>query len=205
MIRTRSKSQPPERHSLPKSLLDQILDKYIQSIGGAPQLAKLTSFVAKGIYEGYDSYSEKVPIDIFANAPNQLSTVVHTQSGDSVTTYDGTHAWAALADKLMRVLPLSGGDLAGARIDGSLAFPAALKQEFKWRTGFPSVSIDDHPVQVIQEASGGETGVKLYFSKQTGLLVRQVRYSNTAVGVIPTQMTTRTTALSRESKCLSTG
>ena len=58
---------------------DQILDKYIQSIGGAPQLAKLTSFVGKGTYEGFDSYSEKVPFDIFANAPNQLTTVIHTQ------------------------------------------------------------------------------------------------------------------------------
>jgi photosynthetic reaction center cytochrome c subunit len=171
-----------------KITADQILDKYVQAIGGAPQLAKLTSFVGKGTYEGYDSVSEKVPIDIYADAPNQLTTVIHLQRGDSVSTYDGTHGWIAANDKLMRVLPLFGGDLAGAKMDGSLSFPAGLKQEFKWRTGFPSVSINDRPVQVIQEASGGETGVKLYFDKVSGLLVRQVRYSDTAVGVIPTQV-----------------
>ena len=43
-------------------------------------------------------------------------------------------------------------------------------------------------MQVIQEAGGGETGVKLYFDKESGLLVRQVRYSDTPVGVIPTQI-----------------
>jgi len=167
---------------------DQILDKYFTAIGGAAQLAKVTSFTAKGTYEGFDSLSEKVPIDIYASAPSELTTVIHLQRGDTVNTYDGTHGWVAANDKLMRVLPLAGGDLQGAKVDGVLSFPAGLKQQFKWRTGFPSVSIKDRPVQVIQDASGGNTGVKLYFDKVTGLLVRQVRYSDTAVGFIPTQV-----------------
>jgi hypothetical protein len=167
---------------------DQIIDKYVQAIGGETQAAKLASLVAKGTYEGYDSLSEKVPIEIYEKAPNQLTSVVHTQQGDSVSTFDGTHGWIAAADKLMRVLPLSGGDLDGAKMDASLSFPAKLKEEFKWRTGFPSVSIDDRPVQVIQVATGDELGAKLYFDKETGLLVRQVRYTETPVGVIPTQV-----------------
>jgi hypothetical protein len=167
---------------------DQVLDKYIQTIGGAAQIAKLTSFVAKGTYEGYATYHEKVPFEMYANAPNQLTTIFHGKQGDCVNTYDGNHGWTALADKLMRVLPLAGGDLEGAKMDASLSFPASLKQQFKWRTGFPSVTIDDHPVQVIQEASGGETGIKLYFDAKSGLLLRQVRYADTVVGVIPTQV-----------------
>lgn len=167
---------------------DQIIDKYIQAIGGAAQVAKLTSYVGKGTYEGFDTYSEKVPYEFYAKAPNQLTTIIHTQHGDSVATYDGTHAWTAASDKLMRVLPLAGGDLAGAKMDGVLSFPAQIKQGFKWRTGFPSVSIDDKPVDVIQDAAGGDTGAKLYFDKQSGLLLRQVRYSDTAVGVIPAQV-----------------
>src|SRR5438094_8519026 len=35
---------------------DQILDKYIQAAGGAQRLARLTSFIGKGTYEGYDTY-----------------------------------------------------------------------------------------------------------------------------------------------------
>lgn len=167
---------------------DQILDKYVQAIGGPAQAAKLMSFVGKGTYEGYDSLSEKVPIEIYAKAPNQLTTVVHTQQGDSVSSFDGTRGWVAAADKLMRVLPLSGGDLEGAKMDACLSFPARLKEEFKWRTGFPSVAIDNRPVQIIQVAAGGELGTKLYFDKETGLLARQVRYSDTPVGVIPTQV-----------------
>ena len=167
---------------------DQILDKYLQAIGGASELARLTSFVAKGTYEGYDTLSAKVPIEIFASAPNRLTMIVHAQSGDSVTTYDGSRGWIAAADKLMRVLPLAGGDLEGARLDALLSFPARIKQEVQWRTGFPSVSIDDRPVQVVQNAVRGDTGAKLYFDSESGLLVRQVRYVDTAVGAIPTHI-----------------
>ncbi|HTI43900.1 MAG TPA: photosynthetic reaction center cytochrome c subunit family protein [Vicinamibacterales bacterium] len=174
--------------SIKKVSADQILDKYLQAIGGAAQAAKLTSLTARGTYEGYDTLSAKVPVDIFANAPNQMTMVVHTQNGDSVTTYDGRNGWIAAADKLMRVLPLDGGDLEGAKMDAALSFPARIKQDFQWRTGFPSVSIDDQPVDVIQNAARGATGAKLYFDSESGLLVRQVRFVDTAVGVIPTQI-----------------
>jgi len=117
-----------------------------------------------------------------------LTMIVRAQSGDSVTTYDGSRGWIAAADKLMRVLPLAGGDLEGARLDALLSFPARIKQEVQWRTGFPSVSIDDRPVQVVQNAARGDTGAKLYFDSQSGLLVRQVRYVDTAVGAIPTHI-----------------
>ena len=164
---------------------DQVLDKYLEALGGAAAVGRLTSFAAKGTYEGYDTLSMKVPVDIFASAPNQLSMVVHTQNGNSVTTYDGSRGWIAAADKLMRVLPLTGGDLEGARMDALLSFPARIKQDLQWRTGFPSVSIDDKPVQIVQNAARGNFGAKLYFDSQSGLLVRQVRYVDTAVGVIP--------------------
>ena len=50
------------------------------------------------------------------------------------------------------------------------------------------MAIGDRPVQVVQVAAASDLGAKLYFDKETGLLVRQVRYSDTAVGVIPTQV-----------------
>ena len=179
---------PQAAQTAAKITPDQILDKYIQAIGGTAAAAKLTSFIAKGTYTGFETLDEKVPVDIYANAPNQLTTVIHTQNGDSVSTYNGNQGWVAAADKLMRVLPLAGGDLEGARLDALLSFPARIKQDIQWRTGFPSVTIDDRPVQVIQNSAKGDTGAKLYFDSQSGLLVRQIRYVDTAVGVIPTRV-----------------
>ena len=48
---------------------DQIFDKYIQAMGGAQQLAKLTSFVAKRTYAGYDTDLGKAAGRSFCQSP----------------------------------------------------------------------------------------------------------------------------------------
>jgi photosynthetic reaction center cytochrome c subunit len=165
---------------------DQILDKYIQAVGGAQQVAKLTSFVAKGTYTGFDTDFQKVPVDIYAKAPGLRAMIVHTLAGDNTTTYDGHEAWVAAVDKPVPLMPLVGDDLDGARADATLAFPARIKQNFtNWKAGFPAVIINDRPVQVVEGNTPGGIAVKLYFDKQSGLLVRQVRFSNTIIGFVP--------------------
>jgi photosynthetic reaction center cytochrome c subunit len=86
------------------------------------------------------------------------------------------------------VIPLTGGDLDGAKVDADLCFPAGIKQTLTdWRVGFPT-TIDGHQVQVAQGTSAWGSPVKLFFDKQSGLLVRQVRYTNVPVGRVPTQV-----------------
>jgi hypothetical protein len=70
-------------------------------------MASLKSFVGKGAYEGYDTFQDKVPFDLFVNAQSQRTTIAHTATGDSTTTYDGHIAWKA-ADKMAQVIPLTG-------------------------------------------------------------------------------------------------
>src|SRR2546425_5468963 len=168
---------------------DDILNRYIQALGGAERLAVLTSFVGKGSYEGFDSYHGKVALEVYAKATGQRTVIAHTQNGDSVTTYDGRNAWIMGPDKPVSVLQLvPGGDLDGIKLDLDLAFPRGLKQALTdWRTGFPTTLINDRPVQVVQALAGGSR-VKLFFDKETGLLTRVVRYSKTIVGPRPIQI-----------------
>jgi photosynthetic reaction center cytochrome c subunit len=164
----------------------QILDKFIQAVGGAQQLAKLTSFTAKGTYAGFDTNFQKVPAEIFAKAPNQLNMTNHLPGGDDTTTYDGHEGWYAAADKPLPLIMLTGGELDGARLDADLAFPALLKQALnKWHAGFPPVTINDRAVQVVEGTAAGGTRVKLFFDKESGLLTRQTRFIDTTVGLIP--------------------
>lgn len=168
---------------------EQLLDKYIQALGGARRLAGLTSFVARGLYHAY-SKSEEGTIEVFAKAPSQLTTIVHTASGDTTTTYDGRSAWIAAPATLtpVPVLALSGGDLVGARLDAHLSFPLQVKQLLsKWRVGFP-IAIADRQTQVVQGTSAGRTPVNLYFDSESGLLVRLLRYTDSPVGLSPTQI-----------------
>ena len=184
---------------------DKILDKYIQSIGGAAQVAKLTSFVAKGTYEGFDTYSEKVPFEIYAKAPDQLTTIIHTQHGDSVSTYDGTHGWTAASDKLMRVLPLAGGDLAGAKMDGSLSFPVAdqARVQVAHRLSLPSPSTTNRSKSFRTPAAA--TPAPNYISTSSrGFSCGRCAIATRPSASFPRRSITRTIAWSRESRFLST-
>jgi photosynthetic reaction center cytochrome c subunit len=189
---------PDEIESLPAAAqgpapsADQILDRYIQAVGGTQQLAKLKSFSAKGTYQGFDTDFGKVPVDVFAaSAPYRRATVIHLDYGDSTATYDGQEAWAAAPSAVapVPVIPLLGGYLEGAKVDAQISFPGQIKQDLKnWRVGFPEISIDNHPAQIVEGTTPGGIRVKLYFDKQSGLLVRQVRYINTAVGITPSHI-----------------
>lgn len=167
---------------------DQVFDKYLQAIGGAQKAAAITSIVFKGTYQGYAE--PKAPVDIYVKAPNQRTMIVHTDGGDRTTTFDGSNGWMAAppADKPFPVIRYTNGDLDAVRLDAVLSLPAGIRQGItKPLAG--SSSIDEKDVVVVQgTANGGRSSVKLYFDKQSGLLVRQVRYADTIIGRVPIQV-----------------
>jgi photosynthetic reaction center cytochrome c subunit len=165
---------------------DQVFEKYLQALGGPQRLAGLTSFAGKGTYIGFETEQTKVPVEIFAKAPLQRATVVHMTVGDKVTLYDGRAAWIAGSDKPLPLMSLTGGNLDGAKIDALVAFPAQLKQAFsQWQVG--ATAIDDREVHVLRGTNPRQPPVNFYFD-QSGLLVRVVRFVDTAVGRLPTQI-----------------
>jgi photosynthetic reaction center cytochrome c subunit len=167
---------------------DQVLDKYLQAIGGASRLASLTSFAATGNSGGYGPEGDKRPVEIFAKAPSQRTTIIHTLDGDSTATFDGRAGWFAAPHRPVPVLTLTGGELDGARLDAMLSFPAQIKQAFGgWRAG-ALTTINDRPAQVLQATSPGGTLATLFFDRESGLLVRLVRFAPSKVGRLPTQI-----------------
>ena len=180
---------PNEPTMLPASAgitVDQVFNKYMQAIGGAQRVSALTGFTAKGTFIGFETEQTKVSMDLYAKAPNQRTMSVHTALGDSVRTFDGRTAWIASPDRPVGLLTLTGGNLDGARIEAAITFPSQLRQAFnQWRVG--ATSIDDKEVQVLQGTNPRQAPVNFYFD-QAGLLIRVVRYVDTAVGRVPTQI-----------------
>jgi outer membrane lipoprotein-sorting protein len=167
---------------------DQILDKYIQASGGTTRLNGVTSFVAKGTSVGYGPEGNRRPVEIFAKAPNQRTTIVQTLNGNSLTTYDGRTGWIAAPLRPVPVLTISGTGLEGLKLEAELSFPARIKQALtKWRVAFPS-TINDREVQVVQGTTTGGAIGTLYFDSESGLLVRLIHYSESVVGRTPTQI-----------------
>jgi outer membrane lipoprotein-sorting protein len=167
-----------------------ILRQYVAAVGGAERLARVTSFVAKGTYQGFDTYDQPVPYEVFAKAPNQRTVIVHTQNGDNTTVVDGRTGWVAAVDKPVPLLPLSsGGELDGAQLEATLSFPASIGMALDgWRAGFPTTSIEEKNARIIQGTGASGARIKLFFDDSSGLLVRVVRYTNTVIGTVPTQI-----------------
>src|SRR5262245_26848226 len=166
--------------------VDQIFSKYIQALGGEQRLAGLTSFVARGAYGGFNTGGSDVPIEITAKAPNQRMQIVRTPDGDAVKTYDGRDAWVAEGWRPLPLMPMTAGNLLGARLEALTSFPSSIKAAFTgWQVG--ASTIDGHPVQILQGSSAGQLPVNFYFD-ESGLLVRTLRWNRTAVGTVPTQI-----------------
>ena len=166
---------------------DAIFDKYIQAVGGADRLATLTSLSAKGTYAGFDTLFEKVPVDIYAKAPRQYSTVVHMKPGDSVRTFDGVNGWMAGPDTPLPILTLTAGNLDRARLEAVVAFPAEMRHAFPhWRLG--RAVLNDEEVVVVQGIDDDRQPIANLYFAPSGLLVRLVRWTLTPVGFVPTQI-----------------
>jgi len=169
---------------------EEVLDKYIQAIGGAQRAAALTSVAAKGTYQAY-AIPTKYAFELFAKAPAQRTTIVRNFGGaDNITTYDGREAWSVAPVDLspLPVLELTAGELDGAKLDAMLSFPAQIKGMLReWRVGPPS-AIDDRDAMLVQGTFDGRYPVNLYFDDESGLLVRSVRFSDSPVGLAPTEV-----------------
>jgi len=173
---------PPET----KPTAAEILDRYLQAIGGTAQLAKLTSFSAKGTYSGFDTDHKEIPVDIYAKAPNQRTWIIHMPDGDSYRVFDGKNGWWVGPDAPAPET-LTSGNLDRYRLEALIAFPAGIKDAFKgWKVG--RSAIDGKPVQIVQGSNPPLLPVNLYFDPKTGLLVRLVRWNLTPVGPVPTEI-----------------
>jgi hypothetical protein len=188
-----------------------ILDRYIQAAGGAQRVAGLTSFTGKGTSVGFGGFGGGGDAEIVAKAPDKRATIIlfkqETGRGDQIRTYDGRTGWLRTPLNVLGEFQLTGTDLDGARLDAQLSFPGQIKQILtNLKTG-PPTSITDlpapasqsslqkditleqtHVVDVVQGTGPRGLLVTLYFDKQSGLLLRELRYGISPIGRIPTQI-----------------
>ncbi len=169
----------------------QILDEYIQAMGGAQKLAGLKSFLATGRSVGYSGLGGSGLFEIYAQAPDRrgmwISFPDHPDRGISAWTYDGKAAWISQPRALLGTWELTGSDLAGAKLDAIASFPGQIKTGFpNWRVGQPD-TLQDREVYVVQGSGPGGLLGTFYFDKQTHLLVRYVRQTPSPVGRISIQ------------------
>ncbi|MFY9976782.1 MAG: c-type cytochrome [Candidatus Sulfotelmatobacter sp.] len=163
--------------------VNELFEKYLHAAGGSAAIDKVTTRVMKGTITFGD---RSVPIDIYSKVPDRRVSFVHTPDGDSVTAFNGHEGWLAAPKHPVR--EMHGPDIDGASMDADLHFAAHLKQMCS-KTELRGVEkIADHDAYFVNCERAEKTPLQLYFDENSALLVRLVRYAETALGRLPTQI-----------------
>jgi tetratricopeptide (TPR) repeat protein len=167
--------------SLPTA--DQLVDRYIQALGGPAAIGSVTSRRERGTAT---SEGQSVDIEIFDKGPDKQALVRHMPRGDSVAVFNAGEGWSSTPGHPVREMQTA--DLDAAQIDADLQFPLHIKRLFaEVRVEYPEKA-GDREAYVVSGIREGRPPVKLYFDEQSGLLVRLVRYADSPFGVVPTQI-----------------
>ena len=162
---------------------EQLLDKYVKALGGAATIEKISSRVMKGTIEFGE---QSMPILIYAKDPDRRISFAHTPNGDSVTAFDGHEGWLVSPGRPPHFM--QGSETDAASIDADLHLATHLPQMFSAMKVDGHEKIGDQEAYVLVGERQGKTPLKLYFDEQSGLLLRLVRFGETAVGWLPTQI-----------------
>src|SRR5271157_4485250 len=169
------KAEEPKPNAGPTA--EQLLGKYVQAAGGAAAIERITSRVMKGTI-AFDGLS--MPIDIFAKDPEKRISFTHMAGGDNVTAFNGHEGWLGMPGRPLR--EMHGSDLDGAAIDADLHLATHLKQMFSEMQVYGTEKVGDHEAYLVVGQRAGKPPIQLYFDEQSGLLMRLVRFGETAMG-----------------------
>ena len=161
----------------------QLFEKYLQAVGGAAAVDRITSRVMKGTITFGD---RNVPIDIYAKDPEKRISFTHTPDGDSVTAFNGQEGWLGFPGRPAR--EMRGQELDAAAMDADLHFAAHLANMFNDVKVRGAEKIGDADTYVVVGRREDKPPLRLYFDKNSGLLMRLVRYAQSPLGLLPTQI-----------------
>ena len=162
---------------------DAVIEKYVNAIGGADAMKKITSreMTGKILTGGGES-----PITVLTKAPNKRITITEMNGGHGSTAFDGTIGWMGSAGRPAR--EMSPDETASAAVDAEFYPVTRLKEMYqRVNVGRPEM-VGDAQCVVLQASAPGKPMVRMYFDAKSGLLVRMVRYTDTPVGRMPVQI-----------------
>jgi len=164
-----------EKSHQPTPSVDQILDRYVQAIGGASALRKLTSRVTEMtlVVEGGDVTAI---FESYAQAPNRAVMIGQVKLGNGYEIevsdgFNGSVGWS--------LNPTDGGfrELSGTELAAEKR-NAEFYSQIKTRELYPKIAfigqmkVGDHAAYCVEARPSEGDPEKWFFDAQTGLLIR---------------------------------
>ena len=175
----------PQMPKLPS--VDQILDKYVQGLGGEQAIRKVTSRVITATRDVPTGPGGTIPIpaqmEEYLKAPNLTMTVNRAATFSTAEGFDGTTAWLQNAMGMVGDAPAL--DLARDKRSGGLYEPVSLKQEYSRMEVLGVEKVNGRDAYVVAGYPENDSAERLYFDVTTGLLLRKMTILPTPFGSSP--------------------
>jgi hypothetical protein len=165
--------------------VDQILNRYVQALGGKAAIERLTSLALTGTLE-VPSAGISGKAELIARAPNRFILKLEIEGiGTFTQAYDGTAGWSQ--DPINGLRDIGGAELAQLKREADFHREAHLKDVYSKLVVLGKEKVGASDTYVI-EATPPEGGPeKLYFDTLTGLLVRTDSINRSPQGEIPAE------------------
>jgi len=167
----------------PTETVDQVLDKYIQALGGRDAIAKLKARTRKGTVTNRTNQTASVTIE--DTAAGQIRTAIDGQPAPTTRAFDGKAAWIQGAN---RVRDLEGVETTNVSLAADLALPLSLKDTYNALAVQAYGRIAGHQVITMQGRRANGISEQLMFDRETGLLTRRIIQLRTPMGELPVQI-----------------
>jgi hypothetical protein len=161
-----------------------MIEKYIRAVGGAAAIQNVWSRVESGTvtFGG----GPPLPMEMLSKSPLRQATIVHLPAGDSSTVFDRQNGWLKSPAGPVRDMPQA--DIEGAKLDADLQFPINVKKTFQELKVIRTEKVSEHDAILLFATNSSDPPLELYFDRETGLLLRQLRFGSSPLGLNPTQI-----------------
>jgi outer membrane lipoprotein-sorting protein len=167
---------------LPSS--EQILQKYIAALGGVKAIQGMTTLVGNGT--ATDSAGRRFPFEICAKPPDKRLLIRHQPGRDVPLGYNGNYGW--LMDIAGDFRFMRSEELDEYKLEDIFYFPMRLREMVSPLRVEGIAKISGRDSYVVSGRTRILPLVKLYFDKESGLLVRVLEHIDSAAGPYPTQV-----------------
>ncbi len=165
----------------PVETADQVIDRYVQALGGADALAAVTTLVMRGTSAG--GAAEATPVLVEEMAPDRYRATVETTPPVS-RVVDGANGWIQ-AGNAGRAL--HGVERQALAVSEQLGLPLRVKK-YARLTVVRYDRLDGHDVVLLEGGPSPSDAETLYFDRKSNLLLRRVARLPTPMGRLPVQI-----------------
>jgi len=177
------RSEPPDNSEHKGPAPDEIISKYVEAVGGSSAISKLKTRELRG---SITLGGRSLPAEILSKEPNKQLTVVHLPNGDNLTAFDSGAGWTAGPNR--PVYDIAEAEVASARVETDLHLPLDFNRMFSELKSTAPEKVGDREAYVLTAMNLGEVASKFYFDKESGLLIRILRFTRSPLGLNPTQI-----------------